>query len=107
LLVPSGRGNARRASTGARSIYGNDTMSGSTQQKKKHGDSAKRKGTAASSTGRQGKSAGSAAAGHSVGERARSTAKTGTRVSTRASVAETGGGDGRAATPGRKKSGFD
>lgn len=83
-------------------------MSGSTQQKKKHGDKAKRKGTEASSTGRQGTSAGSAAAAHSVGERGRDESHSGSHVSTNASTAETGGGDGRATTTkAPKSSGWD
>ena len=87
-------------------------MSGASQQKKKHGNKAKRLERPASASGSQGASAGSAAAGHSAGSRAHSEQSPGSGPSHvqgpkgEGGVAETGGADGRATVPGGVGGGF-
>lgn len=81
-------------------------MSGATQQKKKEGVKGKRKSASASSHGRQGASAGSAAAGHAVGARHDPQRGSSEGPARGGGVTETGGGDGRAATPGGDGGGF-
>ena len=81
-------------------------MSGATQQKKKEGVKGKRKSASASNHGHKGASAGSAAAGHAVGARHHTQPGSSDGPAKGGSVAETGGGDGRAAIPGGDGGGF-